>query len=79
MDSLWDSAELGITPRIQRKLERQKIRCGDGEGEELRAEKRGESREEWLIINSNIRMKMTGFGNPKSNKKKKYFTQSSTE
>ncbi|MCB4389685.1 phosphatidylserine/phosphatidylglycerophosphate/cardiolipin synthase family protein [Synechococcus sp. MU1617] len=30
MDRLWDSAELGITPRIQRKLERQKIRCGDG-------------------------------------------------
>ena len=40
-------------------------------GEELRAEKRGESREEWLIINSNIRMKMTGFGNPKSNKERK--------
>ena len=30
MDRLWDSAELGITPRIQRKLDRQKIRCGDG-------------------------------------------------
>ena len=30
MDRLWESAELGITPRIQRKLERQKIRCGDG-------------------------------------------------
>ena len=30
MDHLWDTAELGITPRIQRKLDRQKIRCGDG-------------------------------------------------
>ena len=30
MDRLWDTAELGITPRIQRKLERQKIRCGNG-------------------------------------------------
>ena len=30
MDRLWGSAELGITPRIQRKLERQNIRCGDG-------------------------------------------------
>ena len=30
MDRMWDSAELGITPRIQRKLDRQKIRCGDG-------------------------------------------------
>ena len=30
MDRLWDTAELGITPRIQRKLDRQKIRCGDG-------------------------------------------------
>ena len=30
MDRLWESAELEITPRIQRKLERQKIRCGDG-------------------------------------------------
>ena len=30
MDRLWDSAELGIAPHIQRKLDRQKIRCGDG-------------------------------------------------
>ena len=30
MDRLWDSAELGITPHIQRKLDRQRIRCGDG-------------------------------------------------
>ena len=30
MDPLWDSAELGVTPRLQRKLDRQKIRCGDG-------------------------------------------------
>ena len=30
MDRLWDGAELGITPHIQRKLDRQKIRCGDG-------------------------------------------------
>ena len=27
---LWETAELGITPRIQRKLDRQKIRSGDG-------------------------------------------------
>ena len=30
MDRLWNTAELGITPHIQRKLDRQKIRCGDG-------------------------------------------------
>ena len=30
MDRLWDTADLGITPHIQRKLDRQKIRCGDG-------------------------------------------------
>ncbi len=31
MDRLLESAELGITPHIQRKLDRQRIRCGDGE------------------------------------------------
>ena len=30
MDRLWDGAELGITPHIRRKLDRQRIRCGDG-------------------------------------------------
>ena len=30
MDRLWDRAELGITQHIQRKLDRQRIRCGDG-------------------------------------------------
>jgi len=30
MDRLWDSAELGITPRIQRKLDRQRAKCGIG-------------------------------------------------
>ncbi|MCB4393421.1 DUF1669 domain-containing protein [Synechococcus sp. HB1133] len=30
MDRLWNTAELGITPHLQRKLDRQKIRCGDG-------------------------------------------------
>ena len=30
MDRLWDTAELGINPHFQRKLNRQKIRCGDG-------------------------------------------------
>ena len=30
MGRLWDSAELGITPRLQRKLDHQKIRGGDG-------------------------------------------------
>ena len=30
MDRLWDSAELGITSHIQRKLDRQRIQCGDG-------------------------------------------------
>ena len=30
MDRLWDTAELGITPHLQRKLDRQQIRCGDG-------------------------------------------------
>ncbi len=35
MDRLWDTAELGITPHIQRKLDRQKIRCGDGVDEKV--------------------------------------------
>jgi len=30
MDRMWRSAELGITPRIQRKLERQRVKCGSG-------------------------------------------------
>ena len=30
MDRLWDTAELGITPHLQRKLDRQRIRCGNG-------------------------------------------------
>ena len=30
MDRLWDTAELGITPHLQRKLDRQRIKCGDG-------------------------------------------------
>lgn len=30
MDCLWRGAELGITPHLQRKLNRQKLRCGDG-------------------------------------------------
>ena len=29
IDRLWDTDELGITPRIRRKLERQRIRGGD--------------------------------------------------
>ena len=28
IDRLWDTAELGITPHIQLKLDRQRIRCG---------------------------------------------------
>ena len=28
MDRLWESAELGITPRLQRKLERSQRLCG---------------------------------------------------
>ena len=30
MDRLWETAELGITPHLQRKLDRQKIRWGMG-------------------------------------------------
>ena len=30
MDRMWRGAELGITPHIQRKLDRQSIRCRDG-------------------------------------------------
>ena len=30
MDRLWDTVELGITPNLQNKLDRQRIRCGDG-------------------------------------------------
>ena len=36
MDRLWDTAELGITPHLRRKLEQQKIRWGMGcRGNEL--------------------------------------------
>ena len=30
MDRLWRTADLGITERLRRKLDRQEIRCGDG-------------------------------------------------
>jgi len=30
MNHLWRGAELGITPRLQRKLERQRLKCGSG-------------------------------------------------
>ena len=30
MDRLWNNAELGITPHLKRKLDRQRIKCGDG-------------------------------------------------
>jgi len=30
MNRLWESAELGMTPKLQRKLDRQRIKCGDG-------------------------------------------------
>ena len=46
MDRLWGGAELGITPRIQRKLERQNIRCGDEVG--WRGTEKAERRESGL-------------------------------
>ena len=48
MDRLWESTELGITPRLHRKLERQKIRCGDGVERAERAERWGKGLEKWL-------------------------------
>ena len=30
MDRLWDSAQLGITPNLQSKLDRKRVLCGDG-------------------------------------------------
>jgi len=30
MDRLWETAELGITPHLQRKLNLQRAGCGDG-------------------------------------------------
>ena len=30
MDRMWRGAELGITARMRRKLERQRIKCGSG-------------------------------------------------
>jgi phosphatidylserine/phosphatidylglycerophosphate/cardiolipin synthase-like enzyme len=30
MDRMWRGAELGMTPRIQRKLARQRAKCGSG-------------------------------------------------
>ena len=32
MDRLWRGAELGVTERMRRKLERQHVKCGSGEG-----------------------------------------------
>ena len=43
MNRLWDTAELGITPHIQRKLDRERIRCGEWGGERLRGLREGES------------------------------------
>ena len=34
MDRMWRGAELGITPHIQRKLDRQQIRCCDGKAQQ---------------------------------------------
>jgi phosphatidylserine/phosphatidylglycerophosphate/cardiolipin synthase-like enzyme len=31
MNRMWRSAELGITPRIKLKLERQRAKCGSGD------------------------------------------------
>jgi phosphatidylserine/phosphatidylglycerophosphate/cardiolipin synthase-like enzyme len=31
MDQLWQGAELGLTPRLQRKLQQSRQRCGIGE------------------------------------------------
>jgi len=30
MNRMWRSAELGITPRIRQKLDRQRAKCGSG-------------------------------------------------
>ena len=30
MNRMWRSAEVGVTPRIQRKLDRQRAKCGSG-------------------------------------------------
>ena len=40
MDRIWDGAELEITPQLQRKLDRQKICCGDGTKREWKPEDR---------------------------------------
>ncbi|MFL0770711.1 MAG: phospholipase, partial [Prochlorococcus sp.] len=31
INRMWRGADLGITPRIRRKLERQRAKCGSGE------------------------------------------------
>ena len=30
INRLWKGAELGLTPRLQRKIERQRLSCGSG-------------------------------------------------
>ena len=70
MNRMWRSAELGITPRIRRKLDRQKIRCGDGD-----------TTKGWLINQAGFlpggleltitSSKMAGFGEKKGDKTKK--------
>ena len=48
MDRLWDGAELGITPQLQRKLNRQKFDAAMGWRGTEKAEKSGEWLETWL-------------------------------
>ena len=68
IDRLWDTAELGITPNIQRKLDRQGSAAVMGwRG----AERRGEWLERWLKICKYSRRKMAGFGEQKVRKKKR--------
>ena len=48
MDRLGYSAELGITPHIQRKLDRQRIRAGMASRGAKKLERRGKWLETWL-------------------------------
>ena len=66
MDRLWDTAKLGITPNLQRKLDRQQIRCGYGVERGGGEEQREEWLEKWLGVYAAwaLSIQATYFGNP---------------
>ena len=53
MNQIWRNAELGITPALERKLDRQRSDAGMGWGGNERAEMRAEWIKRWLGVTRN--------------------------